>query len=263
MDLDGTLLDSRKRVTPYTESVLVRADHAGVALVIATARPPRAVRQMLPASLLRLCWKVCYNGAQVFAPDDSLIHDRAIEPAIAGAIYRSLDEAGMAVALEVRDRWYGSRSFSGTEKEAFGIAADEPAPPSVFDSYATIPEVSKILAVGDTTAPLYALGLSAAVQISLTDAGALTQIMARGVGKESGTRVVLDRLRVPDDDAVVFGDDRNDLDLFRAFRHSVAVANAVDEIRALAWRTTASNDDDGVPCALDRILQDGLESLSR
>ena len=44
IDLDGTLLSSRKTITPKTHTAIKAAGAAGVKVVLATARPPRSVR---------------------------------------------------------------------------------------------------------------------------------------------------------------------------------------------------------------------------
>ena len=41
LDLDGTLLSSRKTITPLTHTAIKAAVKAGVKVVLATARPPR------------------------------------------------------------------------------------------------------------------------------------------------------------------------------------------------------------------------------
>ena len=68
IDLDGTLLNSGKDISPTTEGILrsARREH-GVKVVLATARPPRTVlpfhrRLNLDTPL------ICYNGALVFDP---------------------------------------------------------------------------------------------------------------------------------------------------------------------------------------------------
>ena len=45
---------------------------------------------------------------------------------------------------------------------------------------------------------------------------------------------------------MVFGDGRNDLDMFEMADESYAVENAVDELKAAATGVIACNEDDGV-----------------
>lgn len=72
IDLDGTLLDSRKRISPYSLDVLQRHLSAGLVVILASARPPRALRQMLAPELISQVWKICYNGALVLTPGTNL-----------------------------------------------------------------------------------------------------------------------------------------------------------------------------------------------
>jgi len=54
------------------------------------------------------------------------------------------------------------------------------------------------------------------------------------------------RLGVALDEIVYFGDSLNDLVVFRALRHCVAVDNARAQVKEMAWRIALSNNDDGV-----------------
>lgn len=66
--------------------------------------------------------------------------------------------------------------------------------------------------------------------------------------------MVLNDLGLPREQVMVFGDDVNDLGLFRLCGFPVAMANAIPEIRAMASYVTASNDDDGVATAIEKFV---------
>ena len=51
IDLDGTLLDSSKSVSERSVNAIRRCHQAGMNIIIATARPPRAVKRFLPEEL--------------------------------------------------------------------------------------------------------------------------------------------------------------------------------------------------------------------
>jgi hydroxymethylpyrimidine pyrophosphatase-like HAD family hydrolase len=55
-----------------------------------------------------------------------------------------------------------------------------------------------------------------------------------------------------------FGDGLNDLSMIKAARYSVAMANAVDEVKAAAKFVTATNDEDGVALAIEKAMAEGL-----
>lgn len=53
------------------------------------------------------------------------------------------------------------------------------------------------------------------------------------------------------DKVIVFGDGKNDIDMFRSADECYAVDNAVDELKQIATDVIGSNDDDGVAKWLD------------
>jgi hydroxymethylpyrimidine pyrophosphatase-like HAD family hydrolase len=61
------------------------------------------------------------------------------------------------------------------------------------------------------------------------------------------------------DEIMAIGDNLNDLEMLEYAGRAVVMANASEEIRALArrrgWELTASNDDDGVARAIEEVLR--------
>lgn len=80
-------------------------------------------------------------------------------------------------------------------------------------------------------------------------------IMPQGVSKAAGLDVLLDALGITADEVVVFGDAENDLEILRKVRHSVAVANATDEVLATANYRVGAVTDEGVADALLEIAR--------
>lgn len=62
LDLDGTFLRTDKTISRRNREVVRRCAETGIRVIVATARPPRAVRKFLPD----MPWVDCvvyYNGA--------------------------------------------------------------------------------------------------------------------------------------------------------------------------------------------------------
>ncbi|MEK4512045.1 hypothetical protein EJP82_17985 [Paenibacillus anaericanus] len=55
-------------------------------------------------------------------------------------------------------------------------------------------------------------------------------------------------------DVLCFGDDFNDLGLFQSCGYSIAMGNAIKELKEIASETTETNDKDGVAIILERIV---------
>ena len=82
----------------------------------------------------------------------------------------------------------------------------------------------------------------------------LMEFTAKGVHKGKALSGLCRRLDVPLDQVVVIGDNHNDAHMFDVGGYSVAVANAVPELIALAARVTGASADDGVAAALDELF---------
>ena len=79
--------------------------------------------------------------------------------------------------------------------------------------------------------------------------------MPQGVSKAAGLDVLLEALGITADEVAVFGDAENDLEILGKVRHSVAVANAIDEVRETANYHIGSVDEEGMADALFDIAQ--------
>ena len=88
----------------------------------------------------------------------------------------------------------------------------------------------------------------------LTDQGATIQIVSRESSKREGIEAVRKALGIAPEELAVFGDDLNDLEMLSAYPVSIAMGNAVDEVKAAAKFVTKPNDMGGIAHALKEIL---------
>lgn len=82
---------------------------------------------------------------------------------------------------------------------------------------------------------------------------AFSNAMPAGWNKGEAVKWLLARLGIGRDEAVVFGDAGNDLQMFAAVEHSVAVSGALPEARAAARWHIGAVEDDAVPAAIEAI----------
>ena len=248
-DLDGTLLDRSRRVSPANETALLHAKDAGFHLIIATSRPIRSIRRFVPGRLLDAALIISLNGAAVFEPGSR--NARLIAP-IARELSPLLD-AMTATGEPIR--------FS-VETDGHRFASSETLDAaSLWDYHNATP---------DMVVPLEAL-----------DPGQTTKVAVDGVGRQIPKTLALagqfETLRfIPADDhtfvnvvssrvdksltlagvarnagidlsrSVAFGDDLPDLDMFRQVGHSVAMANARPQVKALASEEIGDCDTDTI-----------------
>ncbi|ACB76974.1 HAD family hydrolase [Opitutus terrae] len=239
LDLDGTLLRSDKTISQRASAVLRRLKDMGQTLVFATARPPRAVKAVLPAEFA-MDYLVCYNGALVLQ-QGCVRSECAIPAADVRRIFTRLEKNAPCTAcgFEHEDQLFVRGSFDRHFSTEF-CTPMLPGGPCERSS----PKVLVDLAGLDFAAFLGVL--PASCYALCTDGGGLCQIMPAGATKESGVAAVLRELGVGFEHVVCFGDDHNDVPLFQRAGCAVAMANAVPELKAIAHAVTGSNDEDGV-----------------
>ncbi|GHC55115.1 HAD family hydrolase [Streptomyces cinnamoneus] len=256
-DLDGTLLDSRTRVTDRTREAVQAVRKAGHTFVIATARPVRDVRPIAEA-LGHTGVAVCGNG--------SLAYDFGLDEVVD---HRPIAQDAARTALAaLRGGMPGVRL--GTERWPELLLEDDFAldPRYCADARrvrALEDELDergfgKLIVQADGTAPDYhrtvADLLPNGFEVTLSS-GQFCEVTRAGVDKATGLARLAARLGLSSADTIAFGDMPNDLPMLAWAGRSVAVANAHAEVLAAVDEVTFSHDEDGVARYLERLVGTG------
>jgi len=251
-DLDGTLLRDDGSIGHRTAAALGACSAAGVPVVPVTARPPHATWPLIDrAGIDGLV--VCANGALVC---DGATHEvlqvDLLTASIAGRLVEQVRAAvpGILLAVDAPDRFVHEpgflRGYEGWDDEVKEV-------PDVADVLGD--GVVKVVARRDGRT---ASDLAASVEAILAEQAHVTssnpewiELSAFGVTKAHGLLAVCDLLGVPLSAVAAVGDNMNDLSMLAAAGLSCAVANARQEVLAVADRVLASNEDEGVAQLLE------------
>ena len=264
LDLDGTLLNSRKELTPACRDALDRAAAAGIEIVPTTGRffggMPEAIR-----ALPYLRYAITINGAQVAdIRNDEVVYRAEIPAAQAVEIMRYLD--ALPVIYDCyqdnwgwmnRDMWERCGDF--VPDEHYYTMVRELRTP-VDDLKQTILErgrgVQKIqLFTKDE--PLRARLLrelegkfgSIAVSTSVPNN---IEINHADANKGAALLRLADHLGIEHGETAAFGDGLNDLSMIKAAGAGIAMENAHPDVKACADFLTDSCDADGVAVGIDK-----------
>jgi 5-amino-6-(5-phospho-D-ribitylamino)uracil phosphatase len=255
IDLDGTLLDSSKKVSAQTVRALRCLPEAGVSVVIASARPPRSVRHVYRK--LRLdTWQINYNGALIWdEPASRVIFHRPIEAALAREIAETardmFDE--VLVHVEVLDKWYTDRLDDSHTTETGRLF--KPNRVAAIDECCSEP-VTKLMLLGEPAMlmrlePLLLQRFSSDVTIVHADDD-LLQIMDRRVSKAAALQMVASHFGIRSEQIMAIGDAPNDVGMLQLAGVAVAMDNAHAIVKKIAHWVAPSNNDHGVHAALRR-----------
>ncbi len=266
-DLDGTLLNSQKTISPGTQRAITRAQAAGIHFAVSTGRMLCECGDIL-AALPQVRYISCSSGACVLdLVTHETIYEACLTPLQAYALYTRLKDFGGIFCYFTGGRIYCDAALwrtAGTFLEPW--AADYIhtfyLPVENFEAFLqqnTLPVEKLFLmfssqnerdAAWDAVRelPLY-IATSAPVNLEITAAQA-----NKGAGLDALRRYLgLDRSQV-----MAVGDSENDLRMLGYAAVPVVMANAADEIKSIAALIAPSNDDDGVAWVLDKLVEGAL-----
>ena len=258
-DLDGTLLGPGGSLSDRSVEALRAAHEAGVLVVFATGRPPFMVEELVERVGPAVSYGVLANGSVVYSfPDRQVL--RSVEFDLATAL-RVIEE------LRGYDARYGF-ALATDAGFAFEPGFVERMPAATLGS----PVDDVVTAATGATEALKLMvwhqqhgahDLLALLPTLLDHALAVTHMGAdcvevgpAGIDKAIALAWLCQRLGIDRADVVAFGDEYNDHEMLRWAGRSVAMANAGEVTKALCHETTASNADDGVAVAIERLLAD-------
>jgi Cof subfamily protein (haloacid dehalogenase superfamily) len=252
LDLDGTLLNSEKKISDRNCKSVMACYKQGMQIIYATARPPRAVYSFLPKELLDVGSFVFYNGA--FISSSSLginIHEPIHSVLSAEVLDHCInDNPNNEIGVEVMDEWF---SLKEIDYSIVTSVKENPIVKSLEELKGF--DATKILITGNINVGMLREKFNSDLNILVTDNGQLIQIMSKRASKEIGVAKLLDGFGLQNEEVIVFGDDHNDIGLFNTCGWSVAMGNAIKELKNIASKITESNDNDGVAIELERILR--------
>ncbi|MBP0723731.1 HAD family hydrolase [Bacillus sp. RG28] len=252
LDLDGTLLNSNKEVSTRNLKSIVELHKLGIPIIIATARPPRAIKEFLPQELQEIAIFVYYNGALIMNQLLQLNEHYSIDSKINKQIieYLMINEPNHLFSIEVNDKWY---SYKEIDYRSFIKVSENP---EVIDlEKIKLVSPTKILVSQLKNIEDFTKWFGDQVNIITTDSNSLTQIMREGISKETAITTLAKRLDFSLEKTMAFGDDFNDLGLFQLCGLPVAMENSIDELKTFAKEITTSNDEDGVANVLEKLLK--------
>ena len=272
LDLDGTLLDSEKRLSEVNRAALARAAEKGVLIVPTTGRffgmMPPAVRDL---PFVR--YAITINGAQVYdrETDTAIVRDE-IPLDMALGVMEVLDRfdviydcyrqnwGWMTAALQEKAADYA------TNEHYLKMVREFRKPVSELKAHlkatANDGDVQKIMLFarntqvsGLSSQVLDAIRLELAARFPEIKVTSSTwnniELNIRTAHKGNALKRFAEHLGLGLANCMAFGDGMNDFTMVEAAGLGVAMANAEPEVKRVAKWIAPSNDDDGVAAGLE------------
>lgn len=254
-DLDGTLLRSDETVSPRTRAALASATAAGAAHLVVTGRSVPWTRHILDDLGYRGL-AVCGQGSQLYhAGEHRLLTSVTLDRQLAGLALSKIEaEIGPLLVAASRDGLEGEvligpgyRTVDGTlPYRPFTDPADIWSAP-INKLYIQHPRLTDDELAEAATA---AAGGLVGVTLSGPD---IVELLPLGLSKATGLSLAARRLGIKAAETIAFGDMPNDIPMFGWAAYGVAMADAHQELKAVADEVTASHDADGIALVLERL----------
>lgn len=261
LDLDGTLTNSKKEITPRTFDVLMEAQQKGLRLVLASGRPIEGVQPLAA----KLCLKdfggyiLAFNGGLIIeCSTGKPIYQKLLDV----AFYPHLYEVGNTDDFKILSYLNHCIASEDIENEYVSYNARlNKMPLRKLESFLeeiNFPE-PKCLIVGNE-AKLAILEKELAAYYSgimsiYRSEPFFLDILPLGIDKASCLEFLLHHIGYKREELIACGDSYNDLSMIRYAGLGVAMSNAQPEVKNVADYITLSNEEDGVAAVVKRFVR--------
>lgn len=265
LDLDGTLLDSKKRLSPANEAALKRCIAMGIHIVPATGRMvsgiPEAVREMPGVR-----YAITANGGRVVDMQEGIEISSALLPVdLALEILEFAKTTKSAYdpylngkgAMEARFLYHLENYGLEPGIQDLVLRTREAVPDSIEYVKQCNKPVEKInMFFGDLKERARVKGIleqrpELAVSSSLYNN---LEINVAGATKGNGILNLAAHLGIPAEQTMAFGDGGNDLTMIQKAGIGVVMENGDENLKLCADYITLSNDEDGVANAIEKLV---------
>lgn len=263
-DMDGTLLNSNKQISPETLNAIKRATDAGKTVILCTGRnlaELNAFTEIIPG----LRYLDCVSGACVYdLKEKKTLYSQALDPGIVKKLMEfGMEEGAMIHVLSERsivqkDQQSHMADFHmGIYQTMFDQITDKLE--NIYNSFCEEPfPVLKLnlyhrdeASRARTVERIKAAGLETA--LALAESTSL-ECSAKGIDKGVGLKKLYEHLGLPLEQTIAVGDADNDTMALKTAGLAVAMGNATEPIKALADVIVADCDHNGCAEAIDKYL---------
>lgn len=256
LDLDGTLTNHDKVVTPRTRQALLKAQEQGAIIILASGRPTYGIVPVAECLELekRGGYILSYNGGNIVnAKTGEKLFSQFLPDAVIPILYKYAREhryallgyAGNEIITEMPDDQYVKEESRINKMNIRKVD-------NLLD--ALEPHPTKLLMTGDPTDMIKAeeelVEILGEKMDIFRSAPFFLELVPKGIDKAQSLLRLLSKINLTPADLMAFGDGYNDLSMLKLAGVGVAMANAAPEVRADADYVTLSNEEDGVAEAL-------------
>ena len=260
LDLDGTLTNTKKEITPRNREILIQAQQQGTRLVLASGRPTYGIVPL--ANQLQMNqfegYILSYNGGEIIDwKTHEILYSNVLPDTAIPQLYECAKRNGLAILTydkeyivteNPEDEYVKKEAFLNKMqiRETNDFLADIRLP---LPKCLIVGEPDKLIAVESELSLL----MQGTISVYRSEPYFL-ELVPPGIDKARSLAVLLEKLNMKKEEMVAIGDGYNDLSMIKFAGLGVAMGNAQEPVKKAADYITLSNDEDGVAVVVERFF---------
>ena len=264
IDIDGTLINDKREITPRTVAAIKKASQQGVKIVLCTGRPMTGVTAYLKQLGLNDRddeYVVSFNGGLAQTTSGQVMVDESMAFDDYADWENYCLKESVHSQLETRDYIYTTNQDISKYTVYESDLVDMPIRYRSLDEMARIRDqyvIAKAMMVDEKDVIDRALAnlpeeLASRFSIVRSEDFYL-EFMRKGVSKGQALDMLCKELGVAASEVMALGNAQNDNSMLEFAGHGVAMGNSIPETLAVADDVTADNNHDGVAAAIDKYV---------
>lgn len=269
IDIDGTLVNDEKQIPKENIEIIKKLKTKGIEVVLASGRPYHSIEKYSNIVGARPYIIGSNGGVVVNYEDNKILYNANIEKNLALEVLKFIKENNLYTAI----------TMSGNlvlEKEMYSLTKenrDELIVVNSLEEYLknTNESIIKFSIMSDNKEDLQIAReeLINKFNITITNVDTfvipnkyrkagknpyIMDVMKEYVNKGEAIKKLCKYLNLNTQEAIIFGDGLNDIEMFELDAYKVAMKNAKDKIKEMADFVTISNNEAGVAYKLNKIF---------
>ena len=263
LDIDGTLTNSKKEITPETKKGIMRIMERGHKVVLASGRPAPGMRRYADELELEKYggYLLSFNGGRIInCRTGEIVFQKTLPPAVIEGLYRYAVKNDMGIVT-----YMGENIILGTRMDEYlelesrinGMPVKKTDNFPAYKDY----NLNKCLM---TAPPKEAERHVVRLQELYGDILSIyrsepffIEVMPQNVDKATSLDRMLSTVGLTRENTICCGDGFNDKSMIEYAGVGVAMANAQQPVREVADYITSSNDEDGIAEVIEKFILPG------
>ena len=261
LDVDGTLLNEKKKITPRVKAALIKIQHLGVQIVLASGRP---LYGLLPLAKELTLDKnggfimACNGGQIIHAQTGDVWFEKHVDPKMLPYLERKAGKYGFPIFTYHRDTILTTHPADARvcrEAELNGMYVR--GVDGFADAVDFLPHKCMIVSEDDRALTELEMHWKRRLAGSLDvfrSEDYFLEIVPQYIDKAYALSWLMEKLTIEPKEVIAVGDGVCDVNMIQLAGLGVAMANARDSVKACADCVTGSNDAGGVATVAEKYI---------